>query len=54
MVDAFGALCVRSLEVDFLRPLLLSLDMLEDFCINPIYVEGHDQPMSKLDDCLCI
>ena len=49
VVDAFGALCVRSLEFSFLRPLLLSLDMLDDFYQNTVHMEGHDQVMSKFD-----
>ena len=49
VVDAFGVLCVRSLEFKFLRPLLLSLDMLDDFCQNSVHMEGRDETMSKFD-----
>ena len=30
--EAFGNLCIRPLEEIFIRPLLLSLGLLEDFC----------------------
>ena len=47
IVEIFGTLCTRSLEFIFVRPLLESLDIFNDFCTSVVVEDGRS--ISKLD-----
>ena len=48
--NAFGELCVRSLEHCFIRPLLLSLGLLEEYCQEPCDLDDeHPEPLTKFN-----
>ena len=47
IVETFGTLCIRSLEFIFVRPLLESLDMFNDFRTSVVEEDGHS--ISKFD-----
>ena len=49
ILAAFARVCRRTLEHTFLRPLLLSLDLLEDFCNKPCEVRGSPEISTKFD-----
>ena len=48
IVTMFSTLCVRPLEHCFVRPLLASLDLLDDYLNTLTDVEGNGQVLSKL------
>ena len=49
IVNEFANLCVRSLEVPFVRPLLVHLGMLEEYERETIALPGQAVPVRKLD-----
>ena len=49
ILTAFAHVCRRTLEHIFLRPLLLSLDLFEDFCNTPCEVRGSPEISTKFD-----
>ena len=49
VVDAFGNLCIRPLEDIFIRPLLMYLGLLDDFCGAMAAVERSEPQISKFE-----
>ena len=45
----FSRICCRSLEHSFVRPLLIALDLLQDFCNTPVQVQGFPEVRNKFD-----
>ena len=49
VVQVFRQLCVRALEHTFLRPLLSSLGLLEEFCLTAFVLPGSPTVRNKFD-----